>query len=57
VTAGMTHFFKLFMVDIYGNSQIATVSSATTNVLIMAEFVDFIDYYSPIGVPDISNWQ
>jgi hypothetical protein len=57
VTEGMTHFFKLFMVDIYGNSQIATVSSATTNVLIMAEFVDFIDYYSPIGVPDISNWQ
>jgi hypothetical protein len=56
VTAGMTKFFTISMIDIYGNTLTSSVSSLDTDVYILAEYVDHLSWTSPIGVADITNW-
>lgn len=41
--------------DIYGNAR--TSSKNTTEILIMADYVDNLAFVSPIGVSDLTNWE
>ena len=50
----MTYFFTLTTKDIYGNLEISSYD--TTEIEIIAEYVDHINWPSPIGIPDITNW-
>jgi hypothetical protein len=53
-TAGMTTFFTIQMIDIYGNTEVSSISG--TSVTILASYVDHNTWVSPIGVSDITNW-
>lgn len=50
----MTDFFTIYTRDIYGN--LRTKPLNTTEIYILAEYVNNLDWPSPIGIPDISNW-
>jgi hypothetical protein len=52
--AGMTYFFTLTTIDIYGNNEISSLND--TDVTIIATYIDNSAWSSPIGVQDLTNW-
>ncbi len=53
--AGLTTFFLVTTYDLYGNLE--KVSYNTTKIDILGTYVNHNTYLSPIGVPDLSNWD
>lgn len=51
--AGRTYLFTVDLLDIYSNA----MSLADERIEILAEYQDHTEWPSPIGIPDLQNWQ
>jgi hypothetical protein len=53
--AGITYFFTVQLVDVYGNH--LTSFAQGTRVDVVARYQNHDSWLSPIAIPDASNWQ
>ena len=54
--AGTTYYFTTVLVDIYKNHLISNPAEGT-KIEIKARYLNHDDWTSPIGVPDLKQWQ
>lgn len=55
--AGITYFFTITFLDIYGNTHFQTMTDDGLDVAIMADYVDHDAWPSPIAIADAADWQ
>ena len=55
--AGITYFFTITFVDVYGNIHFQTMTDDMLNVSIMANYVNHDEWPSAISIPDAADWQ
>jgi len=53
--AGITYFFDIQLVDVFGN--LLTKSAPGTEIDVIVRYQNHNSWLSPIGLPDASNWQ
>ena len=55
--AGITYFFAITFVDIYGNVHYQSMLDDELDVAIMADYDNHDDWPSPISISDAQDWQ